>query len=266
MHSFEDCLDLFIRDLKEVKRLSSDETLYLILEYKKTWNRKFLYDAILGNIWFIISRAKRYKNRYLSPSDLIYSGILGMARAAKKFDVSRNTKFITYASYWIEMYMRREVIYNSSIVKMTPRAWGMYSILSRMQNAGASEEEIIKKLKIGKNTLRKLRKNHIDLSLNSIIDDNSENQEIEKLLLINYETPADICSGRDLSDYILHAVNKLKKREQEVVLSKFGLKGHKIQNLKEISVYQDISPERVRQILKNGLRKLKTNLNRKDIT
>lgn len=265
MRSFDDCLNSFIHDLEGVKRLSADETLSLILEYKKNGDRKFLYDAILGNIWFIISRAKRYRNRYLSPSDLVYSGILGMSRAAKKFDPARNIKFITYASYWIEMYMRREVIYNSSIVKITPRTWGMASIVDKMKGYGASEEEIIRKLKIGRNTLRKLRRRHMDMSLNSAISEDSDNQDLEKIILINYETPADICSEKDLSDYLLSLISKLKKREQEIVLRKFGLEGYNMQNLKEISAYQDISPERVRQILKNGLRKLKKNLIKKDV-
>lgn len=237
----------------------------MILKYKETGDRKFLNDAILGNIWFIISRAKRYNNRYLSASDLISSGMLGMARAAKKFDPSKNIRFITYASYWIEMYMRREVIYNSSIVKITPRTWGLSSLLLKMRSSGVSEEEIMRKLKIGKNTLRRLRPNHIDMSLNSAVGEGSDSQELDKILLVNYETPADICSDNDLSNYLLSAVNKLKKKEQEIILRKFGLKDYSRENLKQISSYQDISPERVQQLLKSGLRKLKCSLAKKEM-
>ncbi|MEI6055458.1 MAG: sigma-70 family RNA polymerase sigma factor [Lentisphaerota bacterium] len=264
MRSFDSCLNLFINDLKDSEHLSHDRTLALILLYKESGDIKFLNDVLLGNIWFIISRAKRYNNRYLTASDLIYSGMLGMARAAKKFDPSRNIKFITYASYWIEMYMRREVIYNSSVVKITPRTWKMSSLLFKMRNSGISEEAIMKELKIGKNTLRRFRSSHIDMSLNSAVDEGSDNQELGKILLVDYETPADICSENDLSDYLLSAVNKLKIREQEIILRKFGLKNYKKENLKEISSYQDISPERVRQLLKSGLRKLKNSIARKE--
>lgn len=263
MRSFDNCLNLFINDLKESEHLSHDRTLALILLYKESGDMKFLNDVILGNIWFIISRAKRYNNRYLTASDLIYSGILGMARAAKKFDPSRNVKFITYASYWIEMYMRREVIYNSSVVKITPRTWKMSSLLLKMRNAGISEEDIMKELKIGKNTLRRFRSSQIDMSLNSAVDERSDNQELEKILLVEYKTPADICSDSDLSNHLLSAINKLKEREREIILRKFGLKDYTRENLKQISSYQDISPERVRQLLKSGLRKLKTSLNKR---
>ncbi len=265
MRNFDSCLNLFMHDMKDFERLSHEKTLDLILKYKESGNRKFLNEVILGNIWFIISRAKRYNNRYLSASDLIYSGMLGMLRAAKKFDPSRNIKFITYASYWIEMYMKREVIYNSSVVKITPRTWEMAALFKKLRDSGSSEEEIIKKLKVGKKTLRKLRLNHADISLNSAVDEEPNSQDLEKFVLINYETPADICEENDLSDYLISAVSTLKKREQEIIMKKFGLKNCSEENLKKISSFQEISPERVRQILKSGLRKLKNNLAKKGV-
>lgn len=264
MLSFDSSLNLFINDLKDSKRLSNDQTLALVARYKESGNRKFLDEATLGNIWFIISRSKRYNNRYLSASDLICSGVRGMARAAKKFDPSRNIKFITYASYWIEMYMRREVICNSSVVKMSPRTWAMSSVLTKMRGAGATEDEIIDRLKIKRKTLRRIRLNHVDMSLNSAPVDDGDKQKLEKLILVNYETPADICSENDLSDYLLSSISKLKKREQEIILRKFGLKGYNRENLKKISLHQDITPERVRQILRSGLRKLKKSLTQKE--
>ncbi|HBM15507.1 MAG TPA: hypothetical protein DD381_04070 [Lentisphaeria bacterium] len=257
MRNYDNCLNNFLNDLKDEKRLSAEETTRLILIYQKTNDKKILDEIIIGNIWFIISRAKRYTNRYLSASDFIYSGILGMIRAAKKFDPSRKIKFITYACYWIEMYMRREVIFNSSIVKMTPRMWGMASALAKMKDSGATEEEIIKKLKIGRNTFKKLRRHHNDISLNSFLTNDPDADELEKMILVNYQTPAQICEESDESSYMILLLNKLKRREREVIERKFGLRDIDKENTMAISRKEEISAERVRQILKNGLKKLR---------
>ena len=265
MRIYDKCLNSFIHDLKDAKRLSAEETSRLIALYQQTSDKKILDQIILGNIWFLISRAKRYSNRYLSSSDLIYSGILGITRAAKKYDPTKNIKFITYASYWVDMHMRRESIYNSSIVKVTPRVWEIASSIAKMKNSGMPDEEIISKLKIRKNTYRKLRKNHADLSLNSFITEEPDSEELENLILVNNETPAQICEEFDQSNYLAGALNKLKKREKEVIERRFGLSGFNQENIHEISRIEKVSAERVRQILKSGLRKLKSAFPRRDL-
>jgi RNA polymerase primary sigma factor len=256
------CLSLFLHDIEAYKQLSHEKTMILVQKYKESYDSNYLNDIVLGNIRFIISKANRYKTNRISISDLIYAGMLGIFKAAKKFDPKRNIRFITYASYWIDMCMRRECIYCSSIVRHSPRAWELSSKMARLQLEGASETEILRVLNIRRKTLRNIRKLNCDMSLDSITRiDNEQNLEA---VFIEPEVPDEICADNDLSDYLYRLVDKLKDREKEILYSRFGLRGYTPLNMRQISYYQRLTPERVRQIINSSLKKLKKNM-KKDI-
>lgn len=252
------CLSLFLHDIQDYKQLSPEETINFVQKFKDSADSNYLNSIILGNIRFIISKAKRYKTNRISISDLIYAGMLGISKAAKKFDLKRNIRFITYASYWIDMYMRRECIYCSSIVKCSPRGWNLSSKMARLQHQGASESDMLQALKIRRKTLRNIRKLNCDVSLDSII--HIDNEQVMKFTFIEPETPEEICSDNDLSYYLYKLVDKLKDKEKEILYSKFGLKGYTPLNMRQIGRYQNLTPERVRQIINSSLKKLKKDI------
>ena len=160
------------------------------------------------------------------------------------------------------MYMRRECIYCSSIVKRSPRGWELSSKMARLQHEGASESEILQALKIGRKTLRNVRKINCDISLDSIIHiDDEQNMEA---VFIEPDIPYKMCADNDLSDYLYGLVDKLKDREKEILFSRFGLKGYTPFNMRQISNYQRLTPERVRQIINSSLKKSKKNMKKKN--
>lgn len=252
------CLNLFLHDIQDYKQLSHEETMVLVQKYKESCDSNYLNDIVLGNIRFIISKAKRYKTNRISISDLIYAGMLGISKAAKKFDPKRNIRFITYASYWIDMYMRRECIYCSSIVRRSPRSWELSSKMARLQFEGAGEAEMLRVLNVRRKTLRNIRKLGCDMSLDAITRiDNEQNVEA---IFVEPEVPDEICSDNDLSDYLYKLLDKLKDREKEILYSRFGLREYTPLNMRQISNYQRLTPERVRQIINSSLKKLKKSI------
>lgn len=267
MNKTEFCLRLFQKDIRKYKRFTSEDSIRAILKYRKTLNEKYLNPLILGNLRFVIHRAKRYRTTSLSASDLIYSGIVGLTKAAKKFDETKKIKFLTYATYWITMYMRREIIYNSSIVKMSPSSWDLSIKAKRLMDQGILGKDLLKALKIRKRTLSSLRKINSDFSLNTIASEEDEStvgKEYGDIIVSEKDTPSTIYANDDMMEYVNSIVNVLKDRELDIVAHKFGLFGYKPVSLKEMSKKYRISPERTRQILGSGLDKIKKKISDDD--
>ncbi|MCP4180068.1 MAG: sigma-70 family RNA polymerase sigma factor [bacterium] len=264
-NNIESSFRLFLNDIKQYQQLTSDETNKLIAKYQNKFDQSDLNKLILGNIKFIISRSKRFQTRTLSLSDLIYAGTQGITRAAKKFDSSRGIKFITYASYWIDMYMRREIIYNTSVVKISPRSWEMSSKISKLRSSGSTDNQIIQKLKIRRKTLASLRSLKNDLSLNIEYNDENSDKEYSKFVLATTKTPANICSKNDMHNFLIHELNRLGIRNKDIMMKRFGVSTNKRLTLSQLSKLHNISAERVRQVVNTSIKKLRKRFKEEDL-
>ena len=262
MPKYDTSFFLFIKEIKKYKQISNDESIKLIKEYQSTQQDYCLNEIVLGNIRFIVSRAIRFSNNRVSVSDLIFPGMRGIKRAVIKFDVDRPIKFLTYASYWVEMFMRRELIRQSSLVKITPRAWELSTKISKLKNTGNSNRQILRKLNIREKTLYNIRNLKRDVSLNLVLADSNNGSELEKLILVDETSPADICSRKDLSLFLSKQLDFLNVREKNILIRRYGLNETKKMTLGQLSQIHNISSERVRQVITNSLAKLKKRINK----
>ncbi len=251
---------LFLKEIKKYRQLSNRESILLVKKYQLTQQDSCLNSIILGNIRFIISRAVKFSNNRVSVSDLIFPGMRGIKRAAIKFDINRPIKFITYASYWVEMFMRRELIRQSSLVKITPRAWELSTKISKLRNTGISNRQILRKLNIKRKTLYNIRSLKNDVSLNLALTDSRDGAELEKLILIDETSPANIYSKKDLNYFLLNQLDFLSTREKNILIRRYGLNETKSLTLGQLSQLHNISAERVRQVIINSLAKLRKRL------
>lgn len=97
---FEDCVSKYLKEVANIKRLTREEEKNLLKKINEG-SETALHNLLKSNIPFVIKLAKEYRGKGLSFSDLISEGNVGLAWAAKKFDFSKDTKFICYAQYWI---------------------------------------------------------------------------------------------------------------------------------------------------------------------
>ncbi len=97
---YEDCVSKYLNECQNIKRLTREEEKTLLKKIGEG-NEAALHKLLKSNIPFVIKLAKAYRGRGLSFSDLISEGNVGLARAAKKFDFTKDTKFICYAQFWI---------------------------------------------------------------------------------------------------------------------------------------------------------------------
>ena len=262
MLNYENNFFQFLKEIKDIEKMSNEDTVRLIQNFNSLGDEKYLNDIILGNIRFVVSRAVRFSTPNISASDLIFPGVRGVKRAVVKFDTSRSIKFLTYASYWIEMFMRREVINHYSMVRITPRYWEMSSKILKLKKSGNSNNQILRKLNIRRRTLYNVRSLRNDISLNKLLSDSQANLELGKLILVNETTPADIYSNKDLDFFLMNQLDYLNTREKNIIIRRYGLGGSKRLTLAQLSSIHNISAERVRQIITISLSKLRKHLNK----
>ena len=259
MQNQENSLSLFLQEIKKYGSLTDKDAVKLVRRYQKSKNDDVLERIVLGHLGFVVSKAMKFKNRRLPVSDLISAGTRGIAKAVDKFDFKRDIKFSTYASYWVEMYMRREIIYNRSLVKITPRTWEMSVKISKLRKGGAADNEIVKRLNIRRRTLHSIRNLKNDISLNHTFDsDRGGGADYCNLIPDAKPSPSEMCAQKDFRNYIFESLQKLNEREKNILTNRFGLKGNRRMTLRQLSNKYKITPERIRQLIELSLHKLKT--------
>lgn len=206
--------------------------------------------------------------------DLIQWGRIGILRAAEKFDFSQNTEFSTYAYYWIFQQMVRGINDTSNTIRVPVHMWdSIYKLTIIEKNSEklfqeVDDEWICQEMKINMDKLKDLRRiryqffnipsldlpigEDADTSLGDYIEDPVEPFEEE------------VCRA-DLKKYLLETIENLPERTAFVLKKRFGLEGQEPSTLEEVGEELGVTRERVRQIEKKALEKLKKNKILKEI-
>lgn len=214
---------------------------------------------VLGNLRLVIPIAKRYFRPGLDFLDLIEEGNLGLMHALKKFNPHKGFRFSTYASYWIDQAVRRSIEEQSKTIRIPPHAWEAlrkwfreWESLSSSLGRSPTLTEMADRLGLtarqvkgvmeaveasrGIGSLDLTLDEEDNLSLKDIISDEARHQ------------PDRIFSDLKLKDEMVAAINKLPKREREILTMRFGMDGGETATLEEVGKKYRISRERVRQI------------------
>jgi len=94
-------LAAYLREIAKLPRLTVDEERELGARIQQSRDEAAISRLVESNLRFVVSYSKRYRGLGVSLLDLIHEGNLGLIEAAKRFDPTRNVKFITYAVWWI---------------------------------------------------------------------------------------------------------------------------------------------------------------------
>jgi RNA polymerase sigma-32 factor len=266
-----DTLDLYIAQIKKFDLLSREEEYRLAAAYQSQGDRQSAQRLICANLRFVVKIAHEYRGYGIKTLDLIQEGNIGMMMALRKFDPERGLKFITYAVWWIRAYINNFIMKNWSLVKIgtTQAQKKLFFKLNQTRRAlrrltGREDpQDIANELAVRDNEVEEmaLRMAARDASLNleltegsgyTLLDslaDQRDNQE--KLLLEHEET-------RILSARVEDALTVLKERERHIVQQRILCDTP--QTLQELADHYGISRERIRQIEKSALEKLKGQL------
>ena len=257
------------RQRSDIIRLS-DLTNEQIVEQFQEGNQNALGALVDKNQGLVRSRASYFYRSHgndLELEDLVQSGMLGMIRAAEKFDLSLGYKFTTYAYKWIDKAIRKAINKEGHTIRIPA---GKYLKLNKLKqilkaNPEASEEELYKILKqegIDKkqaDDLFLINRNQVNsTSLNINLDsEDSTGDELMDMVGDDSIPVDDQILKKDMEDFLMKALDQLSDREKQIIIYRYGLDNEKPKTLEEIGTIYNLSRERIRQIENQALGKLK---------
>jgi RNA polymerase primary sigma factor len=227
--------------------------------------KKNLRNAIVeANLRLVVSIAKTYYHTSLNLLDFIQEGNLGLMKAVDKFDYQRNIKFSTYATWWIRQSITRAIFTHGKTVRvpehlacMAQRMARMRKALSEKLNREPMPDEVAHALKVPlPKVMKALHAVQDIISLDSYWG-TTDLQRMNSIADDKFTNPAEETIARDFLQKCERFLGDLSEREREVLSWRYGFKDGMEYTFEEIGRKFTLTRERIRQIEKEALNKLR---------
>jgi RNA polymerase primary sigma factor len=288
----DDSVGLYFREMGQQSLLTADEEVQLAKEIEAgreaeerlekegdelDWNTRdklemdqFRGDAarahlIRANTRLVVSIAKKYRGRGLQFLDLIQEGNVGLMKAVEKYDYRRGNRFSTYATWWIRQAVTRALANHGRTIRIPAHLGGriskLYQIAQELEQEYGRQptpEEIAETMDLPAERVRwMLRTSRQPVHLERPVGDESDAELGDFIEDNEAPPPGETVAQNMLTEEIGDILDQLTPREARILRLRYGLQDGESRTLKEVGEMFGLSRERIRQLEKEALRKLR---------
>ncbi|MBA3052827.1 MAG: sigma-70 family RNA polymerase sigma factor [Candidatus Omnitrophota bacterium] len=266
-----DSVKIYLKEIGDIPLLGEDELSKLVI-LSRTGNVWAKQKLIESNLRLVVSIAKKYlhSQKVLSLLDLIGEGTLGLMRAIEKYKPEYGYRFSTYAYWWVKQSIQKALMnqmkmiyiptYTDTHIKQALKFAGK---LKAKLHRNPSAKELAKEMRTSEDKVEKILGNiqawENIISLDMPIDENEE-IFLKDIIVSEEGPPEDIASCNERKIFLVKALKRLLPREQDILRCRSGMHGGKPASLSILAKKYRITRERVRQIERRALEKMKSYL------
>jgi RNA polymerase primary sigma factor len=264
LESYDDAIKIYLRDIQRTPLLTAESEKELARRVEK--GDKAARDKMIeSNLRLVVKIAKRYNNRGLPFLDLIEEGNLGLIKAVERFNLAKECRFSTYATWWIRQAIERSLVNQSRTIRLPVhvsddinRMLKVTRTLSQTLQREPSVQEIADGMKAKVAYTRRLMTLlRRTCSMETPIGDGNDFFLIDTIEDNSMVSASELLENINRYEMISSHLEELTESEQKILTLRFGLDDKEPQTLDTIGQSFGVTRERIRQIEAKCLEKLR---------